>query len=176
MLFFCQCYAFARCKNAAWTYDSRENPSSFVIRTRIMFVHPFGDYTLPGDPFSPLTRKLCRYPGADVRAISEILQHATWRGREREKESEREGELWELEQPGLRCVAKTREGTRWEGMQSMWQAYSDEIYMHTLREYYAGTRWIHIHAYFISAAGKLLFPRPSGDGIRVHSCIIKRTD
>lgn len=56
-------------------FASRENPSSFVMRTRIIFIHPFGDYTLPGDPFSPLTRKLCRYPGADVRAISEILQH-----------------------------------------------------------------------------------------------------
>lgn len=123
---------------------SRENPSSFVIRTRIMFVHPFGDYTLPGDPFSPLTRKLCRYPGADVRAISEILQHATWCGREGGKEGERG---WKREQErergggtmrtgtarvALRHENARAEGTRWEGMQSMWrQTYSDEIYIHT---------------------------------------------
>lgn len=153
-------------KHVICAFVSRENPSSFVIRTRIMFIHAFGDYTLPEDPFSPLTRKLCRYHGADVRAISEILQHdlATG-GRERMRQ------LWELGQP---TVALRRENARANGGNEMRRnakhvAYSDGYYG---TEYYGNIMQeparvqIHTRAYFISAAGELLFSRPSEDKIR----------
>lgn len=128
------------------------------------FVPARGLHALPGGVVGPSTRKLCRYPSADVRAISEILR----RVEQREKAIPESAGTTTLAYVArerrrvARCGEKGLRGWRGSGRDD------DE----TLREcMQAGSRvCIYTRAYFISTAGALLFPPERRRNPRARAC------